>query len=488
MVLSPARLERIENHLDANHINLLRSPPYSGKTALGQTLRDHFLGLNHEALYITMAGIIGGKALHDNDSFDEYWKKRVGYTWHQILSCTERTYVFIDEAQILYGDRVPFFWGPLKEILSDSAKSDALRVLLLAAYDPTFNEPTPIQFQNSLGLDTLRLSLDEFHKLTASYVELHRSFGSPSFTVPALVETALFNLTAGHVGICRTALAALRHRFRFGGTVVDMLQHLVSPAFRTSLESTRSFIWTQTWQPTNEESQFLREVFLSCDSESSFDDNLDLNESTRRKFLKSGLLASSGRGLQLQFAAPIMRTILGRLLFATTRVSNPSNPTTFNEFMTRTIERMSPSALAKSLGRGVNSRLLERSWQMAWYKAATSTSPYGSTISPDVGSVFGSVGFLDFYVNGSYCWGVELLREGSQIKEHAKRFVRGGQYEEIPLQEWAIVDFRHHSKAVRELRSNFWYVLYSEDYKEAIIKRLDHDDQTIVLRGDEGFL
>ena len=37
---------------------------------------------NHEALYISMAGIHGRKALHDNDSFDEYWKKEVGYTWY----------------------------------------------------------------------------------------------------------------------------------------------------------------------------------------------------------------------------------------------------------------------------------------------------------------------------------------------------------------------------------------------------------------------
>jgi hypothetical protein len=59
-----------------------------------------------------------------------------------------------------------------------------------------------MQFQNSLGLDTLRLSLDEFQKLTALFVERHRSLGRPSFTVPALVETALFNLTAGHVGVC----------------------------------------------------------------------------------------------------------------------------------------------------------------------------------------------------------------------------------------------------------------------------------------------
>lgn len=139
--------------------------------------------------------------------------------------------------------------------------------------------------------------------------------------------------------------------FRFGGAVVDMLRYLVSPPFGTLLES------TQTWQPTNEGSRFLREVFLSCDSESIFDANLYLNASTRRK---SGLLAGSSRGLQ--FAAPITGTILGQLLFATARVSNLSNPTTFNEFMTRTIERMSPSVLAKSLGRGMNSRLLERSW------------------------------------------------------------------------------------------------------------------------------
>ena len=115
-------------------------------------------------------------------------------------------------------------------------------MLLLAAYDPTLNELTPMQFQNSLGLDTLRLSLDEFQKLTASFVERHRSLGSPSFTVPALVETALFNLTAGHVGICRTALTALRHMFRFGGAVVDMLRYLVSPAFRTLLGSARPFV------------------------------------------------------------------------------------------------------------------------------------------------------------------------------------------------------------------------------------------------------
>lgn len=104
---------------------------------------------------------------------------------------------------------------------------------------------------------------------------------------------------------------------------------------------------------------------------------------------------------------------------------------------------------------------------MAWYQAATSTSPCGSTISPDVGAVFGSVGFLDFYVNGNNCWGIELLREGSEMKEHAERFARGGRYEDIPLKEWAIVDFRHHSRLLEN------YVPISGTYfTRRITKRL----------------
>ena len=36
--------------------------------------------------------------------------------------------------------------------------------------------------------------------------------------------------------------------------------------------------------------------------------------------------------------------------------------------------------------------------------------------SANVGPVFGSAGFLDFYVNGQLCWGVELTREVNFLK------------------------------------------------------------------------
>ncbi|CAG8595372.1 1188_t:CDS:1 [Paraglomus occultum] len=163
-----------------------------------------------------------------------------------------------------------------------------------------------------------------------------------------------------------------------------------------------------------------------------------------------------------------------------------NSPTkTFGEFLVRTIERMRPSVLRDSFGRGVDDCLLERTWQMEWYRTARTAAPEESTISPDVGYVFGSDGFLDFYVDGDYGWGVELMREGKRLGDHAKRFEQGGQYEVIPMNDWAILDFRHHFKRVRNLMPNFWYVLYSDDYKQVTIVRHDKEDRVLRLIGDD---
>lgn len=239
------------------------------------------------------------------------------------------TYIFIDEAQVIYGSRVPFFWGTLKALLSNPGKNEFLRILLFAAYDPTLSHLTPVQFQHSLGSDALRLRRDEFDQLVASFIKLKHKLGSEVFTIPVTVSNAIYNLTGGHVGLCRTILSTLRCHFRDGGSIADMLRYLISPDFRTLLLSTRSFVWTQYWGPTPAESDFLRRVFLSCDSESVCHVDPDSDEDVAKKFIKSGLLARNNSGLQ--FAAPIMRVMLGQRLF-TARVSGPCGSTTSMNF------------------------------------------------------------------------------------------------------------------------------------------------------------
>jgi len=62
---------------------------------------------------------------------------------------------------------------------------------------------------------------------------------------------------------------------------------------------------------------------------------------------------------------------------------------------------MNPKLLHDSLSVGADGAPLERQWQMEFYRAATVALSDNNSISPDVGRVFGSDGFIDFYINGN---------------------------------------------------------------------------------------
>ncbi|PKB93569.1 hypothetical protein RhiirA5_483225 [Rhizophagus irregularis] len=171
-----------------------------------------------------------------------------------------------------------------------------------------------------------------------------------------------------------------------------------------------------------------------------------------------------------------MRSVLSNYLFKAPLNVNQSPSSTFDEFLLRTIERMSSSTLKESLGK--RSYLYERTWQMEWFCIAKTVIPENALVSSDIGESF------DFYVDNGYCWGVELIYEGEKLKKYAEKFESDGIYAEIPLKQWAILDFRHNTKQVRMPKKNFWYVLYSDDYKTVIIKRKDCDDIKLNLQGD----
>src|SRR6185312_1809538 len=117
-------------------------------------------------------------------------------------------------------------------------------------------------------------------------------------------------------------------------------------------------------------------------------------ENISKKLKRSGLITETGDPSRWQFAAPLVRIVIGHKLF-TMPVSYTRSSGNFEEFLCLTIERMRPSVFTNSLSHGNhrNAHLLERAWQMEWYQAATTTVPANATISPDVGQVFGSVGY-----------------------------------------------------------------------------------------------
>ena len=106
-------------------------------------------------------------------------------------------------------------------------------------------------------------------------------------------------------------------------------------------------------------------------------------------------------------------------------------------------------------------------------------------ISPDIGLIYGSSGFLDFYVDSEFQWGVELMREGANSADHYNRFAHDSGYKEIPFKSWVIIDFRHYTNPPDSPLDNFWYALYEEDYSKITVKHLGVKDDVITLWGNE---
>ena len=49
---------------------------------------------------------------------------------------------------------------------------------------------------------------------------------------------------------------------------------------------------------------------------------------------------------------------------------------------------------------------------------------------------------IDFYLNGSLRWGIELLVNGDGIGEHMAQFAANGKYAALAVKDYAIVDLR----------------------------------------------
>ncbi|RUS18037.1 hypothetical protein BC937DRAFT_89207 [Endogone sp. FLAS-F59071] len=297
MVLSEERIKVTVDYMNKHHAGLLQSPPYTGKSSFGMKLRDHFLSLNEDGIYMSLAGLAGEKEeRYDEDLFDAYWEKQTAG-----ISSSAR--------------------HPRRSLLMNikahlSTPNNNLCVLLLATYDlalmPT--STTPIAFDDPLGLDVLRLAEAEFEELVKKYVKMKQvQHKSSHFKIPEEVRKVIYNFTHGHAGICRMTLTFLRDKFADGATTKKMLQYFVSSAFFHRLSGIRALNWVDDWEPTTKEADFLRYALCICDSNSSFNASFK-----HRKLVKSlskiGIIVRNSED-RFQFTAPIMQIIMSQRLF-----------------------------------------------------------------------------------------------------------------------------------------------------------------------------
>jgi hypothetical protein len=167
---------------------------------------------------------------------------------------------------------------------------------------------------------------------------------------------------------------------------------------------------------------------------------LDNISGKKDRLVKTNLLSEQGG--KLDFASPYLRALyLQRRWGSTTRPAIP--PQDFKSFLRGTFTNMNAKAIQNSYCVGADGRLLERAWQMEFYRAATQVLPLDAFISPDVGTYWGSKGYLDFFVDDGRSWAIELLRDGEKASDHKSRFETIYKPIKKISKEWAIIDIRH---------------------------------------------
>ena len=105
------------------------------------------------------------------------------------------------------------------------------------------------------------------------------------------------------------------------------------------------------------------------------------------------------------------------------------------------------------------------------------------SLSVDVGAVFGSI---DFYVDDTRDWAIELLRDGNDVEEHCRRFEADHVYGPIVeiAKEYAIIDIRQSQKELpRFPKREFIHVQCAKNFEFVIMRFADSSNEKVTLLG-----
>ncbi|PKK65589.1 hypothetical protein RhiirC2_715452 [Rhizophagus irregularis] len=384
---------------------LVRSPPMSGKTSLGQLLEQHLVkDPNIRVIRISLLwmGIPSGTW-----TFEEEFERLMSITWKKFQDeCGHiRTIFIVDEVQMLYvpqGEHETasrhkgnVFWETVKRCQQISN----LSIVAFAAYgykgawdlsSATYTidvSPFMILPENTWSIEDVRFTEEEYKDYFLRF--------------------------------CSTHLKNMDDE--------DDINYLQEYGFR-------GFAHIKNLTPEEE---------VLCDR--VFRGPINIRQSYSKsgkvkRLVRTNLLSEQDG--KLDFASPYLRALyLQRRWGSTIRPIIP--PQDFKSFLRGTFTNMNAEAIRNSYCVGTDGRLLERAWQMEFYRAATQVLPADIFISPDVGTYWGSSGYMDFFVGDGRSWAIELLRDGEKASDHKSRI--NNIYKPIRKisKEWAIIDIRH---------------------------------------------
>jgi len=392
-------------------------------------------------------------------------------------------YLPSDDSQTLPNHEADSFWNVFK-LCQQGAN---LHIVGFSTYgyngawdtsaSTTVVTPYSIPPKNTWGLEDVRFTKAESEDYISRFCTTYFDLEEDDTT---LLQEYVVNTTAYHPGLVAYFMDKIQDHFfsdrKYGKklTFERIFLYLKSYEFYIAIGN-EARACKALYHLTDEEAKVCDMVFHGVSS------RIPLQSREALRLLKTGLLSVQNE--QLDFTAPYLRVLyLQQRYGSSLRAKKP--PEDFKAFLKGTFTIMDANTIRNSSSVGTDGRILERLWQMEFYRAATSLLPYDVHISPDVGARWGSRGYLDFWVDDDRCWAIELLRDGSDAPGHKHRFEDGGIYARIKkrTKEWAIIDIRNPGLSNKRPAYNGgnWVNVYCQENWDSVIIDYGEGEQTSV--------
>ncbi|KAJ3255281.1 hypothetical protein HDU77_003753 [Chytriomyces hyalinus] len=428
-------LESIVSVMKLQHFVLLTSPAGSGKTSVLQMIEQWVL---EKAKGVPCIYVLAKKAAFCSDLLKQAGIDMATQTFN---GTTKELIVMIDDAQKSFHDQSG--WELLIKGVPRWMKNKKVdvRFIISATHSLKGGIESPPEFNSIHAFRRQHFLLSE--------IEATAFLDSPNglrddMKFESLKETIIAQC-GGLVGALRMSVDSLSVEFaKSQPSETEALQYYLSgeAAFRMA----RVFGSDHIHPVGDIFKNFLGECFTSGVFTAGMEMTLDeLSVADKYCFTglqKAGILVEED-GI-IKFSSIMSERYYLKWLFPD---RSPTLPKSLRDLTESCIENMSCNLLARSVVDGFPK---EATFQHLFMKALAKFTTATCSICPKLSKAFpganqsgGKIaGEVDFYLDGSLRWGIELMVNGRSPQEHLSRFETNGKYFKLNVRDYVVIDFR----------------------------------------------
>ncbi|KAJ1503809.1 hypothetical protein HMI54_005373 [Coelomomyces lativittatus] len=430
-------VQKLINLIHSNSIVLLTSPAASGKSSLFKLYK----------VAATDKKVIGISCFDDKTLFELLKAKGIDYENEIInekLLSGKGVVVFLDDAQAKYADTR--FWEKFSKAAGLWLPKN-IKFIVSATHSLNEGKESPVEFES-----LPRLSRNDF---LLSDVEAYQFLDFSDIGLPEKMKLFL-NLKAvliqecgGLIGSLRLAIDSLKDAFMkdIHPTETALLHHCFSNSF---VQRMARCFGSRHSKPVGDD---FKNVLKRCFAGDLIQLNGLMNEEDNDSYSslkKAGILVKYPN-TTFGFSSPLAKRYYFKWIFPNRSLTAPS---TLMELIGNVVSSMSATILANSTRPGDFPK--EAVFQHLFMEGLASFTPPDCSICPELSKIFPATTNsntqqnipreIDFYLNSSLRWGIELLVNGDGIGEHISRFTPpNGKYVALAVSDYTVVDFRRNS-------------------------------------------